>query len=104
MKEVLKVDLDNAITDEDNIIHFTEQTVEDVCEVMPTEVVGVRTVMAPAAAARKIQRAWRKYMTLKVLKKYYAKEKKRENDKPGKEKHSDRKKEFERTLKIKKSN
>lgn len=27
MREILRVDLDNAITEDDNIIHFTEETV-----------------------------------------------------------------------------
>lgn len=71
MREILRVDLENAITEEDNIIYFTEETVQSISEVSRTPHSQIQTMITPAVAARRIQRAWRKYQTLKVVKKYY---------------------------------
>lgn len=71
MREILRVDLDNAITEEDNIIHFTEETVQSSSEVSRSPHSQIQTMITPSIAARRIQRAWRKYQTLKVVKKYY---------------------------------
>lgn len=69
MRDILRVDLDNVITDDDNIIHFTEETVKSIELAQST--LPLHHFLTPSAAARRIQRAWRKYQTLKVVRKYY---------------------------------
>jgi hypothetical protein len=64
-------------------------------------------LLSPAAAARRIQRAWRKYQTLKVVRKYYKNIHKFEQAQPfGADqsggKKTNKKMAFARTLKIKK--
>lgn len=70
MRDILRVDIDNAITEEDNIIHFTEETIPSTIEPVLLQL-KTFTLLSPAVAARRIQRAWRKYQTLKVVRKYY---------------------------------
>ena len=68
LKDVLKIDL-NAVT-EDDYIQFTENTVkESQIYVSPERVEPF--LMSKTTAAIKIQRAWRNFQTLKVVKKYY---------------------------------
>jgi hypothetical protein len=71
MRDILRVDLDNAITEDDNIIHFTEETVKSIELTQPHLPLHPHHFLTPSAAARRIQRAWRKYQTLKVVRKYY---------------------------------
>jgi hypothetical protein len=113
MRDILRVDLDNVITEEDNIIHFTEETVQSICETSQSPPSQLHPFLTPTAAARRIQRAWRKYQTLKVVRKYYIyyknvmkkeKEEREQETKALKESKIDRKRELERTLKIKKNN
>jgi hypothetical protein len=73
LKDVLRVNVGNAITEENDVIQFTEASTE--LSPPPNEslysVIQYPTIRTRAAAARKIQRAWRNYQTLKVVKKYY---------------------------------
>lgn len=103
LRDVLRVDIDGAITEEDNFIHFTEETVHfynDAPASLPP-----LPKLTPAAAARRIQRAWRRFQTLKVVRKYYVlyKNSVRREREGGEERRVDRRKEFERTLKIKRN-
>jgi hypothetical protein len=110
MRDILKLDLDNVITEDDNIIHFTEETVKSI-ELPQPQTLQPYHFLTPSAAARRIQRAWRKYQTLKVVRKYYIyyknivkKEREdREHQLKQKERSGERKRELERTLKIKKN-
>ena len=69
LRDPMKIDL-NVVTEEDNI-HFTESTIKEYdnqsVPLQPIPLVG----LTRNAAACKIQRAWRNYQTLKVVKKYY---------------------------------
>lgn len=72
MKEVLRIDVGNIITEEDDVIHFTQTST--LITPHPNDVhyrFPYPTIRSRAAAARKIQRAWRNYLTLKVVRKYY---------------------------------
>lgn len=64
---MLKIDL-NAVTEDDNI-QFTENTIRDTDYPSAEKVEPV--IINRNVAARKIQRAWRNYQTLKVVRKYY---------------------------------
>lgn len=87
LRDILRVDIDHAITEEDNIIHFTEETIQSGSELVPASPSFVHPRLTPAAAARRIQRAWRKFQTLKVVSKYYKNAIKREQElKEGREK------------------
>jgi hypothetical protein len=111
LRDILKVDIDHAITEDDNIIHFTEETIQSGPELALAPLSHLHARLTPNAAAKRIQRAWRRFQTLKVVRKYYfhyknvMKKEKEERDqemKNSKERRIDRRKEFERTLKIKK--
>ena len=73
LKDVLRVDVGNVITEEDDVIQFTEASPQ----LTPhsnnphDQLLPYPTIRNRAAAARKIQRAWRNYQTLKVVRKYY---------------------------------
>ena len=106
LKDALKIDL-NAVTEDDNI-QFTENTVRESEIIMGgerVELIGINRT----TAARKIQRAWRNYQTLKVVRKYYdyyrglfSKEKQRkEKEESGKKEETVRKSGL-RTLRIRK--
>ncbi len=71
LRDILRVDLDQAITEEDNYIHFTEQTVQSGSELPLPPLSQIPPPLSPAIAARRIQRAWRRFQTLKVVRKYY---------------------------------
>lgn len=64
---MLKIDL-NSVTEDDNI-QFTENTIKDTEYPSVEKIEPVR--INRNVAARKIQRAWRNYQTLKVVRKYY---------------------------------
>lgn len=69
IRDPLRANL-NLLTEEDNI-QFTESTIkENDDEVTRLEPICVVT-LSRAAAARKIQRAWRNYQTSKVVRKYF---------------------------------
>lgn len=107
MRDILRVDLDNVITD-DNIIHFTEETIQST-ELPPTTSLHPHHFLTPSAAARRIQRAWRKYQTLKVVRKYYTyyknvmRQERAEREQAKEERSGERKRDLDRTLKIKKN-
>ena len=69
MKDILKIELKDAITEEDNIINFTEETVYN--DMQDSKILKPgKLILSRVLAAKKIQRAWRRYKTLKMLKKY----------------------------------
>lgn len=106
LRDILRVDLDNAITEEDNYIHFTEATVQSGSELPLALPSQLQPRITPAIAARRIQRAWRKFQTLKVVRKYYIhyknvmrkereeREQEAKEAKESKERKVDRRKEF----------
>lgn len=103
LRDILRVDIDGAITEEDNFINFTEETVHSYNDA-PASLPPLPK-LTPAAAARRIQRAWRRFQTLKVVRKYYVlyKNSVRREREGREERRVDRRKEFERTLKIKRN-
>jgi hypothetical protein len=108
LKEQLRLELGNLVSEED-VVRFTELTARG-----REEEVGVQAVRVPplgrAAAARKIQRAWRRWQTLKVVRGYYekycglVKQELGRREEIKKEEGSTGRQECDRTLRIRKDN
>lgn len=70
----MNVGIEHLISDDDNIINFTQVTQES-CDSPSIEQSPAEIKICPLKnkdmAARKIQRAWRNHQTLKMVRKYY---------------------------------